>query len=57
MTKPSKDGSRHYVSIWMPAELHDEIKSIAEAEDRSVSNMIHILCKRGLKARDVPKQQ
>lgn len=53
----SKDGSRRYVSIWMPTELHEELKGVAQAERRSVSNMVYILIKRALKARDVPQQQ
>ena len=41
------------ISISMPDEIHIEVERLAKEEERSKSNMVCILIKRGLKAKHV----
>lgn len=36
------------LSIWLPAETYNRVLAQAEEESRSLSNMIEVLCRRGL---------
>ena len=42
------------LSVSMPTELMEQIEQCAQAEDRSKSNMVCVLIRRGLKASKEP---
>lgn len=38
-------------SIWLPAATYNQVLAQAKRESRSLSNMIEVLCRRGLKGK------
>jgi hypothetical protein len=48
---------KDYVTFWLDEEMKAKIQAQGRVEDRSMSNMINVLVKRGLKATHVTEQQ
>lgn len=36
-------------SIWLPTEIYNRVLAQAREEERSISNMVEVLCRRALK--------